>query len=183
MPRTLSRALIGAGGLALAVAGCGGGEQRTSPAPPATMNLTSSAFEPEADLPREHTCDGEGFPPPLRWSAAPAGTRELALVMHDPDAREGDFVHWVVLALPARARGLPAGTKPATLRLGRASSGRVGYEPPCPTGGDPPHRYVFTVYALRAAAGLTQGAPASAARAKVAQLALARGTLTGRFAR
>jgi Raf kinase inhibitor-like YbhB/YbcL family protein len=170
---------------ALALAACGGGERpaATRPAAPVTLTLTSPSFAPGAEIPRRLTCDGEGTAPGLRWSRPPAGTRELAVVLRDPDARGGAFVHWVVLALAPGSRGIPAGTKPATLRLGRASSGRVGYQPPCPPEGEPPHRYVFTVYALRRPLNLPEGTSARRAEAAIAAAAIARGTLTGRYGR
>lgn len=178
--------------LALAVAAnaCGGGgggeggkprQAAALPFAPARITVTSPAFAPNATLPRRFTCQGEGAAPPLSWSSVPAGTRELALVVEDPDARSGSFVHWIVLGIPPASRGLAA--KPATLRLGRASSGRVGYEPPCPPKGDGAHRYVFALYALRRPVGLPLGAAVNPVRAAIARSAFARGTLIGRFAR
>jgi Raf kinase inhibitor-like YbhB/YbcL family protein len=147
------------------------------------MTLTSRAFASGGRLPRRYTCDGEGSSPPLRWTATPAATRELALLAEDLDAPSGTFVHWVVFGLPSRTSGLPAGTRPATLRLGKASSGKVGYEPPCPPRGGAPHRYVFTVYALRRALSVPYGAAADVVRKAIGSDAIASGRLTATYSR
>lgn len=187
-PRLIMAALSGL--VVACLAGCGG--DRSAPdrdravgeAADARFALSSPAFAPGASIPARFTCAGERLAPPLSWSRPPAGTRELVLVMEDLDAPHGAFVHWIVLALSPTTPGLPAGTKPATLRTGRASSGRVGYEPPCPPRGDRAHRYVFTLYALRARLAAALGAPANQVRgALAAARPLARGRLLGRFAR
>jgi len=173
---------------AAALAGCGDDrpapDRPTGQAADARLALSSPAFAPGASIPARFTCAGQRSAPPLSWSRPPVGTRELVLVMEDLDAPRGAVVHWVVLGLSPSARGLPAGTKPATLRSGQATSGRVGYEPPCPPPGDRAHRYVFTLYALAAPLGAELGAPASRVRAALAGARpLAQGRLLGRFAR
>lgn len=185
---------------ALALAGCGsqqgpggqGRERRPAegrvvgplPAAPARIRLTSSAFRPGGLIPRRFTCDGEGPSPPVAWSGVPRGTRQLVLLVEDLDAPGGSFAHWVVLGLSATSRGLAAAARPATLRLGRAGSGRVGWVPPCPPRGARAHRYVFALYALRRPLSLAYGAPAAAVRSAVRRsVPLARGTLVGRYGR
>lgn len=147
------------------------------------MADTSPAFASDRRIPVRFTCDGNGSSPPLRWSAAPRGTTSIAVVTTDPDAPGGTFVHWAVWGLPAAARGLPAAAKPALLRARRGTSGRVGYEPPCPPPGAGPHRYVVTVAALRTPVSAAYGAAAGVVRAQIAQRTLARGQLTGRYGR
>jgi Raf kinase inhibitor-like YbhB/YbcL family protein len=134
-------------------------------------------------IPTRFTCSGEGAAPPLRWSGVPPGTRELALTVEDPDAPGGRFVHWVVLGLSPRLGGIPEGTKPATLRLGRSSSGKVGYEPPCPPAGGGPHRYVFTLFALRRPLAASYGASADEVRREMSGAVVGLGRLVGRFGR
>jgi hypothetical protein len=169
---------------AAVLAGCGPQKaERPPPAAPAKIRLSSPVFRDGGTIPRRYTCEGEGAAPPLRWSGVPAGTKELALFVDDPDAPAGPFVHWVVFGLRPGTRGLPAGTKPATLRKAQASSGKVGYEPPCPPEGSRPHRYRFVLYALRAPIGLQDGVPAGQVRAAISRTALARGTLVGRYGR
>jgi Raf kinase inhibitor-like YbhB/YbcL family protein len=177
-----------AGAVLLAAAligGCGSSTEKTA-APKSgasTIRLASPAFRPGGRLPARFTCTGQGTFPPLRWTGVPAAAKELGLYMADPDAPDSSFVHWIVFALSPRSGGLPAGTKPATLRLGRATSGRVGYEPPCPPKGASPHHYVFTLYALRRPTGLPYGASAADARRAFAANAIARGELTATFSR
>jgi Raf kinase inhibitor-like YbhB/YbcL family protein len=64
------------------------------------MQLTTSAFEAGADIPRQFTCDGADISPALTWSAPPDGTRSFALIVDDPDAPGGTWVHWVLYDLP-----------------------------------------------------------------------------------
>ena len=178
---------MGAGGRALlaslcvAAAGCGGGhESATPPAPavPASIALSSPALG--TTVPRRFTCDGAGGSPPLRWSGAPAPARELVLVVQDPDAPGGTFVHWTGFGIPAAPSGtIPAG---AHLRSGRNSTGHVGWTPPCPPKGDTPHRYEFSLYALRKPSGLAVGAEPADVRAALTG-ALARGRFTARYGR
>jgi Raf kinase inhibitor-like YbhB/YbcL family protein len=186
MRRTRSTGIAAACVLALAIAGCGGGGGRTAtrPAPaPAHLRLWSPAFADGGTIPIRFTCSGEGAAPPLRWSGVPAGARELALTLVDPDAPGGRFVHWVVLGLSPRLGGIPEGAKPATLRLGKASSGKVGYEAPCPPPGGGPHRYVFTLFALRRPLAASYGASADQVRRAMLGAVIAQGRLVGRFGR
>ena len=108
------------------------------------FELTSSAFADGGEIPIDHTCDGADQPIPLAWSGAPEGAAELALLMDDPDAQ--NFVHWVVVDIPAEATELAPGALPAGAREGRNDFGRSGYGGPCPPSGS--HRYRFVLYAL-----------------------------------
>jgi Raf kinase inhibitor-like YbhB/YbcL family protein len=126
------------------------------------LKIASSSFAQNAAIPRKHTCDGEDLSPALTWSGAPAGTRSFALVMDDPDAPPGTWVHWVLYDLPADVAGLPEGV-PRKERLengaahgqcwGVSSFSRVGYHGPCPPPGSP-HHYHFRLYALDKPLGL-----------------------------
>ena len=96
------------------------------------MELTSPAFQPGENIPREHTGEGENISPPLEWKRAPDGTRSFALVCHDPDAplvSEGayGFVHWVLYNVPASVTSLQRArvTIPA-VRLVSAKTATVG---------------------------------------------------------
>jgi Raf kinase inhibitor-like YbhB/YbcL family protein len=122
------------------------------------MELKSSAFEADGRIPVKYTCDGEDLSPPLAWSGAPQGTQSFAMIMDDPDAPPGTWVHWVLYDLPATTRELPEGLpKNETLDDGSvhgicwgvSSFNRVGYYGPCPPPGSP-HRYFFKLYALDA---------------------------------
>jgi Raf kinase inhibitor-like YbhB/YbcL family protein len=170
---------------AAALAGCGGGDRVEGPPPaaPASITLRSPAFADGAAIPERYSCDGAGVSPPLRWNGVPAGARSLALLMEDPDAPGGTFVHWTLYGVAPDARGLAEGKAPAGARQGENSFGDSAYGGPCPPQGKGAHRYVFTLYALRDTALPNAGASPEDVRAAIAGHALARGTLTGRFAR
>jgi hypothetical protein len=115
-----------------------------------SLQLTSPAFAAQGDIPKRFTCDGDDVPPPLAWTGAPAGTRSFALVVDDPDAPMGTWVHWVLYDLPDSVTALPeavtAQTLPPGTREGRNSWNRTGYGGPCPPSGR--HRYFHKLYAL-----------------------------------
>jgi Raf kinase inhibitor-like YbhB/YbcL family protein len=181
----MARRVVLAPVLAVVVAGCGGGDTVEGPPPsaPDRIEVTSSAFEADAAIPRRFTCDGEEVSPPLAWSGVPAEARSLALLMEDPDAPGGTFVHWTVFAVPPETTGFEAGRVADGALEGENSFGDDGYGGPCPPEDDEPHRYVFRVYALRSDPGLDAGASPEAVREAVGDGAIARGQLIGRFGR
>ena len=142
------------------------------------LSLTADAFADGEQIPSEFTCDGPDRVPTLRWSGAPEGTAEFALVMHDPDA--GGFVHWVVAAIPADATEL-GDQLPAGAVAGRNDFGRTGYGGPCPPSGT--HGYVFTLLALSEPLGLTGEVTARAVRQAAEGRTLATAVLTGNYRR
>jgi Raf kinase inhibitor-like YbhB/YbcL family protein len=148
-------------------------------APASTMTVTSSAFAPGAAIPVRYTCKGDNVSPPLRWSAPPAGTAELALVVDDPDAPGGTFVHWVLSGIPASQTQLAENALPSGAKQARNSAGS-GYAGPCPPSG-PAHHYRFTVYALSRSAGVEQDADPQRAIAAIQAAATAQGQLVGTF--
>src|SRR5689334_14191922 len=103
------------------------------------MTLRSPAFADRGRIPRVYTCAGRGLSAPLRWSGGPHAARALALVMEDPDAPGGTFVHWVVIDLPPDTEALRGGTLPRPARALENSFGKRGYGGPCPPEGDAPH--------------------------------------------
>lgn len=126
------------------------------------MELRSKAFQEGGNIPKKHTCDGPDLSPPLEWSEVPSGTHSFALVVEDPDAPSGTWIHWVVYDLPGEARSLPEGvssteTLPRGGAQGRNDFGRIGYGGPCPPPGRP-HRYFFRLYALDSKVNLPPGA-------------------------
>jgi Raf kinase inhibitor-like YbhB/YbcL family protein len=165
----------------LLVAGCGGGGEKPSSAPPSaqqTMRLTSTAFRDGGTIPTRFTCSGDGTAPPLAIANTPPKTRELALVVEDPDA--DNFVHWILLRIPPDTSTI--GKPPGAVET-KNSFDKRGWGAPCPPEGDEPHRYVFTIYALDAPLGLGEDASPNDVHDAIAKHALARGTLTGRFSR
>jgi Raf kinase inhibitor-like YbhB/YbcL family protein len=173
--------------LALALAGLaacssGDGAPPAERALPDAIAVSSPAFAAGQAIPQRFTCQGENRSPPLRWSGLPAATAEVALVVDDPDAPRGTYVHWVVTGIdPARAT-LAEGTVPPAARQLRNSAGTVAYTGPCPPGG-PAHHYRFTVYALRRPAGVAGDAGPREAIEAIEAAAAARGRLVGTFAR
>ena len=152
------------------------------------MELISSAFAANGDIPAVHTCEGRDQSPPLAWSGVPAGTTSLALIADDPDAPDPaapkmTWVHWVVYNLPADTTSLAGGASatnlPAGAREGLNDWQREGYGGPCPPIGR--HRYVFKLYALDTV--LPALKPATKAELEKAMQGhiLARGELVGHY--
>lgn len=111
-----------------------------------TMTLTSPAFADGAAIPSKYTCDGADSSPPLAIAGIPAGTRSLALIVDDPDAPVGTWVHWVVWGIPPETREIAENRLPAGAHQGRNDWKRNSYGGPCPPSGT--HRYFFKLYAL-----------------------------------
>ncbi len=125
-----------------------------------SITVKSSAFASGQPIPAKYTADGRDISPPLSWSGAPAGTEQFALIVDDPDAPKGTWIHWVVYGIPGDATSLPEGAgakgKPAAgLLEGRNSWGKPGWGGPSPPSGT--HRYYFRVYALDAEVELKEG--------------------------
>jgi Raf kinase inhibitor-like YbhB/YbcL family protein len=117
--------------------------------------LTSSAFAEGGTIPRRYTCDGQDRSPSLSWTAPPTGSRSLALILDDPDAPGGRFIHWLAWGIPPDAGGLAEGE--AAPLEGRNDFGTVGYRGPCPPRGRGPHHYRFRLHALGEELRLTSG--------------------------
>lgn len=100
-------------------------------------------------------CNGGNVSPALAWKNPPAGTRSFAVTVYDPDAPTGSgWWHWVVYDVPAATASLPAGAAvkadlPVGAKQGRNDFGERNFGGACPPVGDKPHRYVFTVHALK----------------------------------
>ena len=153
----------------------------------ATLELTSEAFGPQEAIPERFTCDGEEISPPLSWSAPPDATRSFVLIVDDPDAPMGTWVHWVLFNVPADARALPENV-PAEDQLpdgslhGNNSWRRSDYGGPCPPSGSS-HRYVFKLYALDTQLDLEAGATKKQVLDAIDGHVLAYGELVGTYSR
>ncbi len=118
------------------------------------LELTSTAFKHHAAIPQAYTCDGHNTSIPLAWHHAPAHALSFALICDDPDASNGDWVHWLVYNIPPQLQSLPEDVdRQAVVEIGGAkvtqginSWPRIGYGGPCPPSGT--HRYFFRLYAL-----------------------------------
>ncbi|MHB8353570.1 MAG: YbhB/YbcL family Raf kinase inhibitor-like protein [Burkholderiales bacterium] len=128
----------------------------------AGFTLSSSEIKADGTIPRSFEfngfgCSGENKSPALKWSGAPKDTKSFAVTMYDPDAPTGSgWWHWVVINIPASTTELVAGagvvnstTLPKGAVQGRTDFGVAAWGGTCPPLGDKPHRYIFTVYALK----------------------------------
>ena len=128
----------------------------------AELRLASPELTPGGRFETRHVyngfgCSGGNVSPALSWSGAPAGTKSFALTVYDPDAPTGSgWWHWVMFDIPPTTTALPAGAgDPAGAKVPKGAVqtatdfGKPGFGGPCPPQGDKPHRYVFTVYALK----------------------------------
>ena len=128
-----------------------------------SFQLTSDAFSNGQSIPAKYSCVGRNVSPALAWTEPPAGTQSFALIVDDPDAPMGTWVHWVLFNIPAERRALPEelpvtgkNIDPKAIFVGTNSSGNIGYDGPCPPSGT--HRYFFKLYALDTMISLLPGA-------------------------
>jgi phosphatidylethanolamine-binding protein (PEBP) family uncharacterized protein len=147
--------------LMAALAACStGAEHATLPTTLPHIEVTSDAFGEGERIPTKFTCDGDDVPPPFAWGGVPSQAARVAIVVDDPDAPGGTFLHWTVI-LPASSHSVPADVG--------------GYRGPCPPPGKV-HHYRFSVYALAGKATPTE--PDA-----IRRQAIAGGTLTGTYSR
>lgn len=129
-----------------------------------TMTLSSTAFESEGTIPDKYAysgfCGGTNTSPDLKWTGAPNGTKTFALIMDDPDAPGGTFVHWVLFNIPPTVTSLSEGITSQNLPEGAVQGTNdfmeVGYGGPCPPEGTT-HRYYFRIYALDTTLDIASG--------------------------
>ncbi|MBI4094806.1 MAG: YbhB/YbcL family Raf kinase inhibitor-like protein [Candidatus Liptonbacteria bacterium] len=110
------------------------------------MKLTSPAFEHNGTIPKKYTCDGENINPELQITGVPENAKSLVLIMDDPDAPGGTFVHWVVFNIDPKTTVIEEKSNPPGSYEGMTGFRRAGYGGPCPPSGT--HRYFFKAYAL-----------------------------------
>ena len=162
------------------LAGCGDddGERLSDdglPRAPAALRVSSPAFIDGSRLPQRYTCDE----PRVQAGTVPARTRELVVVVSDPDAPGGTFVHLTRYGISPRGDG----SVDHGGREGRNSAGDSGWTPACPPEGDGRHRYVWSVYALRDPSGLEADAAPDEVTGALDEGVLASGTITARYGR
>lgn len=175
--------------LAALLAACGGSESTPGVLERgiAAMEVTSPAFQDGASIPLKHSCEGADISPPINMGTPPPQTRSLALIMDDPDAPGGTFVHWVALNFDSGRHELEEGLgkegdKVAEGLHGVNGFGKVGYGGPCPPAG-PAHTYRIMVYALDRELQLGAGATVTELLTAMRGNVLGLGQLEGTFAR
>lgn len=150
------------------------------------IKLQSSAFTDGGMIPAKYTCDGQDISPPLAWADPPAGTKSFALIVDDPDAPRGTWVHWVLFNVPSATRSLQEGIPeeevlPDGSRQGINDFRKPGYGGPCPPSGT--HRYFFKIYALDQELDLKAGASKKELEQAMQGHILAEGQLVGKYKR
>src|SRR3954454_14452988 len=145
------------------------------------MKLSSPAFKPGELIPSKFSCDDENWSPPLEWEDVPPPAKSLALIVDDPDAPSGLFVHWVIFDISPGNHGLNEGTGATGTTQGTNGFGDIGYGGPCPPNGT--HRYYFHLYALDAMLHLPSGVSRQELDSAMQGHILAETELMGRYAR
>ena len=153
-----------------------------------SLELTSDAFMNGQSIPAKYACTGKNISPALAWNEPPAGTQSFALIVDDPDAPMGTWVHWVLFNIKPDRRSLeenlPVTGKnadPNAIFVGENSSGNIGYDGPCPPSGT--HRYYFRLYALDTTISLLPGAAKEQVVREMQGHILAQGELMGTFSK
>ncbi|MGH7987997.1 MAG: YbhB/YbcL family Raf kinase inhibitor-like protein [Candidatus Binataceae bacterium] len=151
------------------------------------LALTTPEFTPNRNIPSRFTCAGFDMSPELSWASVPAGTKTFALIVSDPDATHGTFIHWAIYNLPANQTNLPQRVKKRHKRTyggeqGTNSFGNIGYGGPCPPPGKP-HHYHFKLYALNTKLKLKPGATAAEVEKAMKGHVIATSDLVGLFQR
>ena len=145
------------------------------------MKLTSSAFQHQQRIPAKYTCDGQNINPPLHLTEAPPAGQSLVLIMDDPDAPRGTWVHWTVWNIDPKTSEIPENSVPAGAVQGMTDFRRPGYGGPCPPSGT--HRYFFKLYALDTKLNLPAKTDKNALEKAMERHILARTELVGLYSR
>jgi Raf kinase inhibitor-like YbhB/YbcL family protein len=146
------------------------------------MHLTSPAFSNGDAIPAQYSCKGENISPPLNIGDIPKEAKSLALIMHDPDAPVGDFLHWLMWDIQPSTQSFGAGGVPVGAVQGPTGFNKNQYGGPCPPAGSGTHRYIFELYALDLSLGLSPDTPREKLQDAMKGHILQQATLTGTVA-
>lgn len=175
---------LAAAGAILTTTGCGIVGSGVSSAQVPDFPVTSPAFNDLNDLTARYVCGalkGSGKTPSLHWSASGlSDVNSFTIVVDDPDARGGTYIHWVLANLSSNTTDLVEGDWPKKAIVGRNSAGKAEYTPPCPPKGQR-HRYRFTVYGLKEPVTFQTGAELKESLPQIASRTVAVGRITGYF--
>jgi Raf kinase inhibitor-like YbhB/YbcL family protein len=153
----------------------------------AILHVDSSALPEGVYLPHKYTCKDIDVSPPLQWSNIPQATKSFALILDDPDAIGGSFVHWVLYNIPSDTTSLEenlphAGTLPDGSIQGTNDFGNLGYNGPCPQGAfGKVHNWVFSIYALDVKIKLPPGVTNAELMNIISKHILAKGILIRKY--
>lgn len=145
------------------------------------MNIESTAFANNQTIPSKYTCDGNNINPPLSISDIPEEAESLAIVVEDPDAPTGRFVHWTVWNISPASLEIEEDSIPEGAVEGTTDFSEIGYGGPCPPNGE--HRYLFKVYALGSELDLSKGADTDMVDNAIQHHVIAEAELIGRYAK
>jgi len=148
------------------------------------MQIISSAFRDQADIPVKYTCDGDNISPPLDFVDVPESAESLVLIMDDPDVpseikEDGVWDHWILFDIPTDITNLKEGESVG--QSGAGTSGSFSYDGPCPPRGQ--HRYFFKLYALDKKLDLPAGSKKSDIEEKMAGHIVDKADLVGTYSR
>jgi Raf kinase inhibitor-like YbhB/YbcL family protein len=152
------------------------------------IKLFSSSFKEGDFIPKKYSCEGSDISPQLHWSNMPKGVKSFSIIVEDPDAPGGNFVHWIIFSIPGNFNELHEDVAhseniPGEIIPGTNGFGQIGYGGPCPPTGKP-HRYIFKIYALDTVlhhleTGATKQQLLNAMKGHI----IAEGQLTGKYQR
>lgn len=150
------------------------------------IKLESPAFRNGDFIPSKYTCDGENISPALSWNKPSDKVKHYCLIVEDPDAPSGNFVHWIVFDIPANITTLNEDITnqknlPDSAEMGTNDARRIGYFGPCPPSGT--HRYFFRIYAIDTVLKMDAGATKAEVMKAMQGHIVAQGELMGKYQR
>jgi Raf kinase inhibitor-like YbhB/YbcL family protein len=168
-------------GFTLILSACATSTTETEAAVTTSITITSDAFASGQSIPVKYSCRGNNISPALAWDEPPTGTQSFALIVNDPDAPMGTWVHWILYNISSNARSLQENADTNEMSVGKNSSGNMRYDGPCPPSGT--HRYFFKLYALDSTLNLSPGATKQQLLDAIKGHILAQGELMGTFSK
>jgi Raf kinase inhibitor-like YbhB/YbcL family protein len=144
-----------------------------------SLEIISPVFRDGSAIPRQYSCKGQNVNPPLVIFNVPLKAQSLVLIMHDPDAVSGDFLHWLVYDIPPGTESIAVNDVPIGAVQGRNGRGQNQYTGPCPPQGTATHRYIFDIYALDNSTNLPSGSPRARLETAIKGHVIQKATLTG----
>jgi len=140
------------------------------------LSVSSPAFQHGEAIPQKYSCEGESINPPLSIQGYPEETQSLSIIVEDPDAPNGPFIHWVCFNIDP-TNHIPEGQQPGM--SGHNGAGKTGYRGPCPPSGT--HHYFFKVYALNTRLDVQEGIDATALKNAMDRHKVGFGELMGTY--